>query len=497
VKVFAGVRLAIRFPARALGVSAFDPAGTALAPVRPDQPDLQPLRRLAVAERNARRPGCSAMTHRPALLVLLAALGGCPAAPDGEPGDGAGDAGPTGADAGDGICPPDGDGLACLFALHDEVAAGCDPTALATLEVSLALRAGALPAWHDGRALFVSRDAPVAVAGAWNGWDPAALHTEAVCGSTLHTAVAAVPSGRHPYKVVRGGAWSLDPESWAFAYDDFAGNPDGRNSVLNSHDSGVGHLVAPPDALCAEELGCRGMLAYLPPGYDAPASAARRYPVVFMHDGQNVFDDRDCCFGHTGWEVNVALDAGIAGGALAPVVIVAVDSSAQRIAEYGGHLVERFMAFQVEVAQPAAAARWRLDPARTYVAGSSLGGLLSFRLAWAYPAIYAGAASLSGAFWFGKAEGRGMRDVVAAGGMRPVALYLDHGGTVAGGGDDIESNLELVDLLAATGFSRADSPACAAAPGALCYHHEVGGSHDELAWRDRAWRFLTYFAPAR
>jgi predicted alpha/beta superfamily hydrolase len=153
------------------------------------------------------------------------------------------------------------------------------------------------------------------------------------------------------------------------------------------------------------------------------------------------------------------------------------------------------MAFQVDVAQPAAAARWRLDAARTYVAGSSLGGLVSYRLAWAYPEVYAGAASLSGAFWYGKAEGHGMRDVVLAEGARDVALYLDHGGTFADGGDDLPNSVELRDLLEDEGFAIATSPACTAGPRALCYHHEPGATHDELAWRARAWRFLSYLLP--
>src|SRR5204863_227003 len=64
-------------------------------------------------------------------------------------------------------------------------------------------------------------------------------------------------------------------------------------------------------------------------------NAARRYPVLFMHDGQNVWDDHDCCFGHTGWEVNVALDAEIAAGRVAPVIVIAAANSPARNDEYG------------------------------------------------------------------------------------------------------------------------------------------------------------------
>src|SRR4029078_2794391 len=113
----------------------------------------------------------------------------------------------------------------------------------------------------------------------------------------------------HATKAASSSTWSLDGNNPAFAYDDFAGNPDGKNSVLNTPDSGRGHLVF-LESVCSQKLGnCRDVTAYFPPGYDADNA---KYPVLFMHDGKNVWDDHDCCFNHTGWEVNVTLDAEIA-----------------------------------------------------------------------------------------------------------------------------------------------------------------------------------------
>ncbi|MBZ0233353.1 MAG: hypothetical protein K8M05_13575, partial [Deltaproteobacteria bacterium] len=354
------------------------------------------------------------------------------------------------------------------------------------------------PLWDAGTALFVA-DGDVAVAGAWNAWSTTATRTQALCGGALHTATAPVASGFYPYKLVAGSTWTLDGWSWAFAYDDFAGNPDGKNSVLATHDSGRGHLIAVPERVCSEALGnCRTMAAYLPPGYAAPANAGRRYPVVFMHDGQNVFDDHDCCFGHTGWEVNVALDAEIAAGRVEETVIVALDhAGAARNDEYGwsesvGGRQETFMAFQLGVVQPLAASLWRLDPARTYVAGSSLGGLISMRLALEHPDVYAGAASLSGAFWPGQDTDTALRDRLPAIGKVPVAIYLDHGGTEASGGDGYADSIEIRDQLVGFGWVRSDSPACTRGGDVVCYHHEPGATHDELAWRDRTWRWLRF-----
>lgn len=439
------------------------------------------------------------------LLLCLACAGGTsPGDPgvDGSPDlDGGPDAPIDGApDAPEvGGCLPDARGTACVIALHATVRASCDAEDLADLTAALTARRGQLPLWDAGTALFVA-DREVAIAGSWNGWVTTATRTARLCGGALYTATAAVASGHHQYKIVDGTTWSLDPWSWAFAYDDFAGNADGRNSVLDTPDSGRGHLVERPDPLCSAALGnCRAMLAYLPPGYAAPAHALDRYPVMYLHDGQNVFDDHDCCFGHTGWEVNVTLDTEIAAGRVAPVIVVAVEhGGAARNDEYGwsesaGGAQEAFMAFQVQTVQPTAEALWRIDPARRVVGGSSLGGLISMRLALEHPTVYAGVVSVSGAFWPGQDTATALRDRLPAIGKVPMAIYLDHGGTAASGGDGYADNLEIRDDLDALGWTRNDSPSCTRGPDAICYHHENGATHDELAWRDRAWRWIRFF----
>jgi enterochelin esterase-like enzyme len=420
--------------------------------------------------------------------------GADPAADAALPGD------PDGAPDPDGACPTGGAGLDCLFDLYDAVADGCDADDLDRLRASLAARHGDLPAWHATRTLFVSYGEPVAVAGAFNGWAADALVTAPLCGTDIFVAETTIASGRHPYKLVRGGTdWILDPENWGFVFDSFAGNPDGANSVVNSYDSGVGHLVHPDVDVCSTELdNCRRFFTYLPAGYGAPANADRRYPALFMHDGQNIFDDQDCCFGHTGWEVNVQLDTDIAAGEVEPVVVVGFPhAGASRGDEYAykvaaGGAQETFMAFQVGEVQPAAAALWRLDPDRYFVAGSSFGGLVSMTLAFTYPDVYAGAASLSGSYWVGEDDGTHMSLLVDQVGFTGMPLYLDHGGTAQDGGDNYQGNLDLRDQLIGLGWSMSSSPACTMTAGALCYYHDVGATHDELAWRDRSFQFLRF-----
>jgi iron(III)-enterobactin esterase len=387
-------------------------------------------------------------------------------------------------------------GAACVLALHDRARSCDDPSALADLRHELDARAGLGPLWADGRALFRTRT-PVAIAGAFNGWSDSAVAAAPLCGAgDLVVAAVAVPTGHHPYKLVDAGTWLLDPDNPAFAYDDFAGNPDGVNSALVTPDSGRGTLIK-LDRACSTTLGnCRDVTAYLPPGYDALENAERTYPVLFLHDGQNVWDDHDCCFGHTGWEVNVALDAEIASGHIAPLIVIAAAHSAARNTEYGlsPQTMRTFMEFQVRELQPAALAKVRWNRERLAVGGSSLGGLVSMHLALAYPETYAMGVSLSGAFWPGKGNGTALRDQLT---RQPVAIYLDHGGHVGDNSDGAADSVEVRDLMVGLGWQLQTSPACTPTDSALCYHAEPGAAHDELAWKARAWRFLRFVAPAR
>jgi predicted alpha/beta superfamily hydrolase len=394
-------------------------------------------------------------------------------------------------DGGTSACPDGKAGAACVLRLYDQ-ATGCDAGAVAMLQRELDLRVQLGPLWSEGRAVFRTV-APVAIAGGFNDWSTTQLVTKAFCGSSMILAVGAVASGSWPYKLASGAVWTLDPANPAFAYDDFAGNPDGRNSALVTPDAGRGTLVNLERA-CSAALGnCRAVTAYLPPGYDALEQAATKYPVLFMHDGQNVWDDHDCCFGHTGWEVNVALDAEIAAARVAPVIVIAADHSAARNDEYGlsETKLAQFIEFQISELQPKALAQVRWNGARVATAGSSLGGLVAMQLVLDHPSTYFAGAALSGAFWPGMDSGTALRDKLPAFGKQPLGIYLDHGGNVAANTDGAADTVEVRDLMLGMGWSTS----CAMSNSALCYYAQPGATHDELAWKARTPRFLQFLFP--
>jgi len=403
------------------------------------------------------------------------------------------DAGPTSGDAGPDAptgCPAGHAGDGCVLGLYD-AAASCDAAAVAKLQAELGTHAE--PLWAGGRAMFVTAS-PIGVAGDWNGWQPTVV-TAAFCQASVNLAVTDVPSGFHTYKLVDGATWSLDPNNAAFAYDDYTGNADHANSVLDTPDSGKGHLVH-LDQACSTALGnCRDVYAYLPPAYDADE---KPYPVLFMHDGQNLWDDHTCCFGHTGWEINVTLDSEIAAGKVKPIVVIGAASTINRNNEYGldAATTAAFEQFQVTELQPHALAQVRWDGGKLAIAGSSLGGLMAMELALRHPDVYGATASLSGAFWPGMDTHDALRDHFATIGKQALAMYLDSGGALADDSDGAADTAEIRDMAVGFGWQRADSPACTPGPNNVCYYLDAGATHDELAWKARAWRFLEFLFPA-
>jgi predicted alpha/beta superfamily hydrolase len=378
-----------------------------------------------------------------------------------------------------------------VLGLYDAAAASCDPAAVAKFEAELAKHAE--PLWANGRAMFVTA-APIGVAGDWNNWMPTVM-TAAFCSTASVLAVTDVASGFHTYKLTDGTTWSLDSMNPAFAYDDFTGNADHANSVLDTPDSGKGHLVHLDQACSTALNNCRDVYAFLPPAYDADE---KTYPVLFMHDGQNLWDNHTCCFGHTGWEINVTLDSEIAAGKVKPIVVIGAASTVNRNNEYGldDATTAMFEQFQIGELQPHALAQVRWDGGKLAIAGSSLGGLMAMELSLRHPDIYNAEASLSGAFWPGMDTHDALRDHFATLGKQALAMYLDSGGAIADDSDGAADTAEIRDMAVSFGWQRSDSPTCTPGPNNLCYYIEPGATHDELAWKARAWRFLEFLFPA-
>lgn len=160
----------------------------------------------------------------------------------------------------------------------------------------------------------------------------------------------------------------------------------------------VGRLVYWTDVASVYLAPTRHVEIWLPPGYDdAPAT---RYPVLYMHDGQNLFDPR-IAYAGVDWGVDEAVVRLARSGTISSVIVVGVWSTAERGLEYSPwqHAAD-YARFLVDELMPRVNEGFRTltGPEHTAVMGSSMGGLLSFYLVTQYPGVFGACGCISSHF---------------------------------------------------------------------------------------------------
>jgi enterochelin esterase-like enzyme len=162
-----------------------------------------------------------------------------------------------------------------------------------------------------------------------------------------------------------------------------------REYIADWEGSGVlGRLVYWTDVTSAHLGRARHVEIWLPPGYDAARSP--RYPVLYMHDGQNLFDPRIASTG-VDWGVDEAVVRLVERRTIPPVIVVGVWNTADRGPEYSPwHRAPDYARFLIEELMPRVNAEFRTltGPGNTAVMGSSMGGLLSFYLVTHHPEVF-------------------------------------------------------------------------------------------------------------
>lgn len=173
------------------------------------------------------------------------------------------------------------------------------------------------------------------------------------------------------------------------------------------HSMGYVHIIR--DFYSPQEGFHRTLRIYTPEGYDA--SGEHRYPVLYMHDGQNVFAHSESAV-YTTWCANYALEHLMGSGQVEPWIIVGIDSGPGRLEEYSPFDEPRngvrargepYGRFLVETLKPYVDSvyRTRQGPEWTGVMGSSLGGLMSLYLGWKYPHVFGRLGALSPSVMWG------------------------------------------------------------------------------------------------
>ena len=232
----------------------------------------------------------------------------------------------------------------------------------------------------------------------------------------------------------------------------------------------------------------RDVYVYLPPGYDEHSD--RQYPVLYMHDGQNCWDDPVEPFGHGGWSVNLVADRMIGEGSIDAFIAVGMANTAARSSDYGpGKNIlsdsdHGYIQLIKRVIKPRIDRDYRTlaDARHTALMGSSMGGIISLQASILNPDIFGQAACLSPAFFFTDSAGKGYSDLLKQITKRPVRLYLDSG-TAGQGQDGAPQTREMVALLHSLGWRDGDD---------LAHFEDAGAMHTEEAWRARLHRPLSF-----
>ncbi len=261
----------------------------------------------------------------------------------------------------------------------------------------------------------------VYVAGNFNNWDPGQTAYKLNVFGAVRKAVVLnnVPAGRYEFKFTRG--------KWDWVETDAKGNDIDNRVIEITGDTSINCTIEGwkddfPDkpkpstvsanvrvidtAFFMPQLNrYRRIWIYLPASYDKVKT--KSYPVLYMHDGQNLFNEQTAPFGE--WGVDECLDT-LETKINREWIVVGIDNGGdKRMNEYNPYDNERFgkgegaayMEFLVKTLKPFIDKNYRTlkGPKQTGIAGSSMGGLISMYAVMKYPEVFGIAGIFSPAFW--------------------------------------------------------------------------------------------------
>lgn len=333
----------------------------------------------------------------------------------------------------------------------------------------------------------------VFIAGSFQGWSP---------GSPAH-ALARQPDGRRAitldlavgvpiqFKFTRG-SWARvekGPNGEEIANRTLTPSGDQTLEYAVARWADLGTLTGHVETFSAPAfLGGRRCWVYLPPDY---FTGTRRYPVLYMHDGQNLFDVRTSFAGE--WKVDEACESLIGGGEIAPLIVVGIENGPARCTEYtpwvdpgvscGGGGGDAYLAAIRDLLIPAidAAYRTATGPGNTWMSGSSLGGLISAYAGYAHAGTWGRVAAVSPSYWWAN---RAML-TYASGQPKPALekFYQDMG--TAEGASALTNLRDMRTLMLGQGFVEGDDFRSVEA---------AGHTHSEFYWAQRVPDMLRFIA---
>ena len=305
-----------------------------------------------------------------------------------------------------------------------------------------------------------------------------------------------LPKGKYEYKITRG-SWNkvettakgggignhsftlgndttivINVDAWQ---DDFP-----STVTVRKHTASKNVIILDTAFFMPQLNRTRRIWAYIPADYN---SSKRKYPVLYMHDGQALFDEFTSAFGE--WGIDECLDTLFAKGAKECIVIGIDNSPVKRMNEYNPYEFRKYgkadgneyVDFLVKTLKPYIDQHFRTlkDKEHTFIAGSSMGGLISLVAVMRYPEVYGGAGIFSPAFWTAPMLNSDLKGVAPKINSR---LYFYAGGSES---DEMVPDMKKVEELLKT-----------SSHAKLYEVVDEGQKHNEAAWRKHFPEFIKW-----
>lgn len=331
-------------------------------------------------------------------------------------------------------------------------------------------------------------NAEIFISGDFEGWSGGSEDYKLTdLGDETYAITLQQQSGNINFKFTRGSWASVEKgaqgEEISNRVYTFGGNGDTVEvTILNWADAGQGSSTATENvSVMAEafempQLGgrTRKIWLYLPPGYDTSAIS---YPVLYMHDGQNLFDDSTSFAGE--WHVDESLNDLHVKNDISLIVIGIENGGGERINEYspwtnptwGGGDGDDYMDFIVETLKPHVDENYRTLPGKenTGLMGSSMGGLISHYGALESPDVFGKSGVFSPSFWFSDSTyifGHENAD------LQESKMYFWAGGMESSQTDVPANTQAMIDTMISGGFNQSNT----------VLKVDPDGTHSEAFW---------------
>ena len=368
--------------------------------------------------------------------------------------------------------------------------------------------------WYNVTFICRQNAKKVFLVGDFNGWQPD-KNEMSICHEGFQCTLL-LSEGFYHYKFIADGAYIRDKD-----------NPHiggyHRNSIMFVHmDPGVyelrdqrpptrlegddgrffSHNIPVPPSISSWGLLQRLVFVYVPPSYNSDDSSCRHYPVIYAHDGQNLFSTPSDKGGPAwgGWYLDAKLDHWWSTGVLPEFILVAIPNSdyicignRQREftpTKFGAYVQEPYVQYITDVVKPFVDENYRslTDAANTFTLGSSLGGLVSFLLPLFLPDIFSCGISLSPALWFVDSEEQTCYNIIDLYKLpSQCRVYIDSGDDE---GDNYHYVKDMAGKMVERGWRSGQD---------FVYYLDhcrdrapLGIVHSEAIWRDRVLKGLKF-----